>query len=576
MALSRRRFVWILARSAAAAPLAACASDDSGIDPLDPMVPEPDSGPETGDDTDADVDAGHDAGPDEPELPPVDPQPAFDFLHGVASGDPLSDRVILWTRVSPSEPLATSTAELTVDFVVATDPTMQNVVGIGRTTTSAARDFTVKVDASGLSPGTTYYYEFFDPTRPDVRSPLGRTRTLPVGSLERARFAFVSCSCYALGYFHTYADIASRNDLDAVLHLGDYIYEYGPDVYADQEVMRPHEPNHEIVTLHDYRQRYAQYRTDPDLQEAHRQHPFITIWDDHELANNTYRDGAGNHTENTEGPFSERKKAALTAYHEWMPIRTLDATDLTKIYRTFQFGDLVDLFMLETRMQRDKQDRLAAKNAARTMLGPKQTEWIEQELAASQARGTSWRVLGQTVMFGRLELPLLGLLNDDQWDGYDASRERLLNFITSEGIDNLVVLTGDIHSAWAMDIAKNPYDAAQYDRSTGAGSLAVEFVCTSVTSPALEAIGALSNVAVSAVLSANPHMKYVDLQNHGYCILDVDHTRVQCEWYITEDIKSRVGVRHSFAKAFTVDAGAAHLVESATPTPPIPGRAPLA
>ena len=585
MSLSRRRFVWILARTAALAPVAACtAGSRSGTRESDSDPATADGGSEPPSDGGNGQPQEPDAGSDEPELPPVESQPRFEFVHGVASGDPLTDRVILWTRLTPYPASAggldpNSMDELLVDFVVATDPALENVVGMGRANTSAARDFTVKLDASGLTPATTYYYQFFDPARPEVRSPLGRTRTLPEGAVERARLAMVSCSCYALGYFHTYADIAGRSDLDAVLHLGDYIYEYGPDTYQDNMVGRPHDPAHEIITLLDYRTRHAQYKTDPDLQEAHRQHPFITIWDDHETANDAWRDGAQNHTEGAEGSYADRRNAALTAYHEWMPIRDLDSTDLTKIYRTFRFGDLCDLIMLETRTKRDQQDGRQKDSPGRTLLGNEEAVWLEGELRASFNRGTAWRVIGQQVMFGQLTV-FGNTLNNDQWDGYSASRTRLLDFVENEGIDNLVILTGDIHSAWAMDVARNPYDRAAYDPDTGAGALAVEFVCTSVTSPAIESLGALGGLfegaAVNTVLNANPHMKYVDLKSHGYCLLDITPTRVQSEWHNVSDIKSMTGQTHTFARAFAVESGVAHVVESSAPSEPIAGRPELA
>jgi alkaline phosphatase D len=585
MALSRRHFVWILARTAALGPLAACSLENqsgtgSNIDPV--------TGDGGSDDGKADGGADEpaqppDTGDDEPALPPILAQPRFEFLHGVASGDPLTERVILWTRVTPYPASAggldpNSKDELSLDFVLATDPALEQVVGKGRASTSSERDFTVKLDASGLTPNTPYYYQFFDPARPDVRSPIGRTRTLPAGSVERARLAFVSCACYALGYFHTYRDIAARSDLDAVLHLGDYIYEYGPDTYQDDTVRRPHDPAHEIITLADYRTRHAQYKTDPDLQEAHRQHPFITIWDDHETANDAWRDGAENHTEGTEGSYADRRRAALTAYHEWMPIRDLDSTDLTKIYRTFRFGDLCDLIMLETRTKRDKQDLNQKGSPGRTLLGNEEAVWLEGELRASFNRGTAWRVLGQQVMFGQLHL-FGRAVNADQWDGYEASRNRLLDFVNHEGIDNLVILTGDIHSAWAMDVSNNPYDPASYDAVTGKGALAVEFVCTSITSPALETLGALGNLvegaAIQSVLNDNPHMKYVDIKSHGYCLLDITATRIQNEWHNVTDIKSESGQAHSFARAFSVESGVPHVVESTMVSEPIPGRAPL-
>ena len=262
-----------------------------------------------------------------------------------------------------------------------------------------------------------------------------------------------------------------------------------------------------------------------------------------------------------------------------MPIRDLDSTDLTKIYRTFRFGDLCDVIMLETRTKRDEPDGNQKDSPGRTLLGNEQAVWLEGELRASFNRGTAWRVLGQQVMFGHLHV-FGRSVNSDQWDGYTASRGRLLNFIRNEGIDNLVILTGDIHSAWAMDVTDDPYDRLSYDPTTGTGALAVEFVCTSLTSPALETLGALGNllegVAIQTVLNDNPHMKYVDLKNHGYCLLDITPTRVQSEWHNVSDIKSLGGHAHTFAKAFTVESGVPHVVESTTPTEPIPGRAELA
>jgi alkaline phosphatase D len=442
------------------------------------------------------------------------------------------------------------------------------VVGRGRATASAARDFTIKVDVDGLSAGTTYYYRFHDPANEALVSDVGRTRTFAAGSVDRARFAVVSCSCFALGYFNAYADIASRKDLDAVLHLGDYIYEYGPETYDNPDLGRAHVPATEIVTLSDYRMRHAQYKSDPDLQEAHRQHPFICIWDDHEIANDAYAEGAQNHTDGSEGNFSERRAAALQAYGEWLPLREPYTEEPYGIYRRFRVGDLLDLIMLETRTRRSKQDRNAVRSDERSLLGETQAAWLEAELKASQSRGATWRVLGQQVMMGQLEL-FGQVLNADQWDGYQASRARLLGHIRDEGIDNVVVLTGDIHSSWAMDVVP---DDATYDRRTGAGAVAVEFVSTSVTSPALEFLG---GVAGAVALNSNPHMKWVDLERRGYLLLDVDHTRVQGDFYHSNTISMPIAA-HRHAKSYRCDAGRAFLVEEPTPTSEKPGAPELA
>ena len=271
----------------------------------------------------------------------------YPFYHGVASGDPLSDRVILWTRVTPEQGEGT----INVTWAVALDPQMQQTVKEGSFTTDAARDYTVKVDVTGLSPETTYYYMF---TAFGRNSLTGRTKTAPTQD-DHLRFAVVSCSNYQDGYFSAYRRISERNDLDAVIHLGDYIYEYEEGDFGD---FRPIEPKNEIVSLDDYRVRYSFYRMDPDLRAAHQQHPFITVWDDHEFANNAYKDGAENHQPDTEGDWNVRKNNAWQAYFEWMPVRESgDASNPYRIYRNIKYGNLLDVMMLDTRIEaRDEQD----------------------------------------------------------------------------------------------------------------------------------------------------------------------------------------------------------------------------
>ncbi len=261
------------------------------------------------------------------------------FGHGVASGDPLSDRVILWTRIT-----TTGADPVALDFVVATDAALSQIVRSGQTTTDLGRDHTVKIDVDGLQPDTTYYYRF---ASGGVHSPIGRTKTLPLGDTGRVRLAVVTCASLAQGYFNAYRRIAERADLDLVLHLGDYIYEFGN---GEDGNVRLYEPPNEIVSLSDYRTRYAQYRRDADLQELHRQHPMVAIWDDHEFADNAYADGALNHTAATEGAWPARVAAALQAYYEWMPIRVVDPANLRKNNRSFALGNLADLLLLEERL----------------------------------------------------------------------------------------------------------------------------------------------------------------------------------------------------------------------------------
>ncbi len=314
------------------------------------------------------------------------------FRHGVASGDPLADRVILWTRVTPKSP----TGSQTVSWQIARDAKFARIVSRGELQTGAARDFTVKVDAMGLDPGTAYYYRF---ESMDARSAIGRTRTLPPAGVSRIRLGVVSCSNLPQGYFNAYSCLAKRADIDAVLHLGDYFYEYQNAQYGDgTKLGRIPAPNKEIIALQDYRERHAQYKADPDSQEIHRQHPFIVTWDDHEIANDTWAGGAQNHNpEKGEGDWWVRRSAAAQAYYEWMPIRE-DAQTLTpRVYRTFRFGDLATLFMLDTRLvgrdeQVSREDVKGLEAPRRSILGAAQEHWLESLPSRSVPTrdGTCW------------------------------------------------------------------------------------------------------------------------------------------------------------------------------------------
>ncbi len=270
----------------------------------------------------------------------------FYFTHGIASGDPLSDRVILWTRLIPGDG---EHGDVSCLWQVAKDAEFTQLVSSGSASTSAARDYTVKVDATELSPDSHYFYRFLSG---GVSSPVGRTRTLPEGDIDQFRLGVCSCSNYPQGYFNVYRHMANT-DLDLVLHLGDYIYEYAEGVYdnsvATDKLGRQVEPSNEIIAIEDYRMRYGLYRTDKDLQAVHARHPFICVWDDHELANDCWREGAENHNEG-EGDFAVRAGNARQAYHEWMPIRTTSAGDQAPIYRSFEIGNLADLIMLDTRV----------------------------------------------------------------------------------------------------------------------------------------------------------------------------------------------------------------------------------
>ncbi|MBI3262553.1 MAG: alkaline phosphatase D family protein [Acidobacteria bacterium] len=486
-------------------------------------------------------------------------QPAGEtmFRHGMASGDPLADRVILWTRIA-----ARSGAPINVSWRIARDAACRNVVSKGTVRTSAARDYTVKVDARGLRPATTYYYRF------EVgrdQSPIGRTRTLPVGNVPRVRLGVVSCSNYPYGFFNAYRCLAQRPDLDAVLHLGDYIYEYQNKRYGDGTPLgRIPDPDREIVTLGDYRARHAQYKTDPDLQEVHRQHPFIAVWDDHEIANNTWSGGAQNHNpEAGEGDWAARKAAAVQAYFEWMPIRE---TEGTRVYRNFKFGTLFDLLMLDTRLEgRDLQitnpDQIAAlADPKRRLLSVEQEAWLFRRLTESARAGSRWRVLGQQVLFAPTAPAGQRGRNMDTWNGYQASRARVFDFLQAQRIDDLVVLTGDIHSSWAFNLPPDPWKDGAYDPATGRGSIAVEFVGPAVSSPGSFMTPAAQKRA-DEIRAMCPHLRYLEGEHRGYFILDVTPQHAQADWFFVDTVSERTNTER-LARSLLVEAGSGRLSDA--------------
>ncbi|MCB0755253.1 MAG: alkaline phosphatase D family protein [Flavobacteriales bacterium] len=431
------------------------------------------------------------------------------FYHGVASGDPLSDRVIIWTRYTPD----VSSNPVTINWEVATDTGFSNVAQSGTFNTDADRDWTVKVDVTGLTDNTWYYFRF---EYNGAHSITGRTRTAPTGMVDSLRFAVVSCSDYVDGYFHGYKQITERNDVDAVIHLGDYIYENG----SEGSIGRPHEPSERITELDDYRQRYSQYRLDPDLRCVHQMYPFINVWDDHELANNAWIGGAEAHDEPADGLWEDRKGFAARAYHEWIPFREPNPSDSLQIYRSLQWGDLVDLFMADTRIiGRDEQDANAIDDPDRHILGEAQLGWLTNEMANSSAQ---WKVLGQQVMMGALEIPFIGIppASEDSWNGYRWERENFYDTVLVHNIENLVVLTGDIHTAWAMNLEQ------------GNDKVGVEFVCSSITT-----MNSPLSVPAAVITAANPHIKYAELTGHGYYILDINQERVQCDFNYVGNIE---------------------------------------
>ena len=474
------------------------------------------------------------------------------FPHGVASGDPLTDRVILWTRVAA--PAGSRTAE--VRWRVATDSTLRNQVQTGMVSTSADRDHTIKVDVGGLQPGQVYYYTF---EFAGERSPTGRTRTLPQRA-DRLRLATVSCANYPAGFFNVYGLLARRDDLDVVVHLGDYIYEFANAVYGDgRRLNRLPIPLTEAVTLSEYRQRYATYRADPDLQAAHRQHPFIAVWDDHESANNAWRGGATNHNpELGEGEWSARRAAAWRAYLEWMPVREQADTDI-RLYRAFRFGNLADLVMLDTRSFRDRQvaqdDLAALADPGRRMLGGVQEAWLYETLRASQQDGIGWRLIGQQVLFSRVAPPGRAVQSNDVWDAYQAERGRIEQFLERERLTNVAILTGDLHSSWAFDVPRDPWNG--YRPQTGAGSLAVEIVTPAISSPGLMTPDQAATI-VPALRVAVPSLKFLDGHRQGYVLVTITKQQLRAEWHHVATVAEQSSEAR-VAATLVCESGAAHL-----------------
>lgn len=453
--------------------------------------------------------------------------PAFaPFYHGVASGDALDDRVLLWTRVTPDA----SYDEIPVDWFVALDTTFDEIVTSGTYYAIEDEDWTVKVDVDGLEPGVWYYYYFHALDRNSI---IGRTKTTPVGDFDSLRIAVVSGSNYNNGYFNVYKALAERNDIDCVIHLGDYIYEYGTHEYGDHQD-RGLQPAHEILSLSDYRMRYSHYRLDPDLIYAHQQYPWYVIYDDHETANNSYVDGAENHDPNTEGDWETRKNNGLQAYFEWIPMRRIDdpSDPDNKIRHTIRFGNLATSMLLDTRLEaRDDPEDLGVNDPNKRLIGDQQFDWLKMELYNYQYTDiVQWKLITQQIMFA--PLTVFGIVaNKDQWDGYNFERQRILNWIYGMDIKNTVVLTGDIHTSWANDVP-NP-TMGDYG-SNGQGSGTVEFVTPSVTSPSTNDF--LGGLGSGALMGINPHMKWINLADRGYYILDVNQQRCQADWYFVNTI----------------------------------------
>ncbi len=483
------------------------------------------------------------------------------FYHGVASGDPLSDRVIIWTRVTPEQE-----GTVTGTWRMCNDTSLMDVVAQGEFSTDADKDYCVKVDVTGLSPGRVYYYGF---RALGANSLTGRTMTLP-SETDHLRFAVATCSNYQSGYFSAYKHIAERNDLDLVIHLGDYIYEYASTGFGgDPELpSRYHFPDVEILDLADYRARHGLYKMDPDLMRLHQQLPFICVWDDHESANNAYKDGAENHDPATEGAWADRKSASKQSYFEWMPIREQEGGI---IYRNFEFGQLADLVMLDTRLEGRVQqvtsiDDTTYYDSDRTILGTVQHEWLNGQLISSDAQ---WKLLGNQVVFAPVGLGALSAVPlafgavADMWEGYPVERDSVIRFVHQNEINNLVVVTGDVHVSFGIDILENPEDSLIYDPATGMGSDAVEIVAPSITSDSWgDFLGTSTTSLFDNVLgTSNPHIKYKELYSHGYVILDITPEKTQADYYYIENIKEQNSNQYHAISLYT-NSGENHLIST--------------
>lgn len=500
------------------------------------------------------------------------PIPGQPFQHGVASGDPLMDRVILWTRVTVAGGEAVPVA-----WAVFADEAMTQAVTGGQAMATPATDFTVKVDAAGLMPGTTYWYRF---AVGDAASPIGRSKTLPDGSPDAVRLGVATCGDYSRGLWNAYARLAEA-DVDAVLHLGDYIYE------TDRDAVRAHQPPIDVVTLAEYRARYNSYRVEPELQAVHAAHPMIWVWDDHETVDGTWRAGAdpNDHDPAIHGPIEVRQANALQAALDWLPIRSPDPTNRERIYRRFQFGDLVDLFMLDTRrIGRDEVlegnvegdfFRLEGEfvNDQRQMLGADQEQWLHDGLSNSTAR---WRMLGNQVVMAQIKI--VGAVNatgqsvyanPDQWDGYDPARQRLFDAIEAGSVNNLVVLTGDVHASLAFEVTRDPNNPAAYDPVTGNGVLAAEFVAPSISSAGDPQVptsaGDVSDTILAfggdALRAQNPHGKYFEGTRNGYLVVDVTAQRTRVEYWTVPTVTA-ITDEQNMDTAFVVTDGDPRIVQA--------------
>jgi alkaline phosphatase D len=504
------------------------------------------------------------------------------FTHSVASGEPGADTMLLWTRYVP--PAGTGIVRL--DAEVSSDHEFTKVIAGGSVQTGQYRDWTAKLTVDGLRPGTVYWYRFVAPD--GTKSPVGRTKTLPIGNVSRFGLGVFSCSNLPTGWFNAYGHAAARDDLDLWMHVGDYFYEYGPASYHEEPIAgRELQPDHEILAIADYRLRYACYRADPDLQSLHQRAPMIAFWDDHESANDSWEGGAQNHRAKTEGDWNVRRAAAMQVYREWMPVSD-------EPWKDYRIGTLATLYRTESRLlARTRQADIGAafraadpdaalkafrdgawQDPSATMLGSAQESWLAHAFR-DNGRTTAWQLVGMGTIMGRTRMPedalswlrpdasektISSFRNDiraaklgmpmwmDRWDGYPAARTRLLKAAQASDVD-LVMLSGDSHNAWA-------YSLVEDGRAAG-----VEFAGQAVTSGGMEKnCAADPNVVARGFVAANPELNWADTSRRGYMMIGITPERVTGDWLFMQTIRSRstqLAGTHRMAverrrKAFTV------------------------
>lgn len=510
---------------------------------------------------------------------PVLAQGAKGFTHCVASGEPGPTQVLLWTRYASGD-------ETPLKWELAEDADFTRVVVQGEAAASPANDCCARAWARGLKPGRWYFYRFIAPD--GEKSPVGRTKTLPVGKVDKFRIAVFSCSNYGFGWFNAYRHAAEAGDFDLVLHLGDYFYEYARGTYPDAKEGLAERllPVDEAVTLAGYRERFSTYRNDPDLQRLHQLYPVITMWDDHEVANDAWKDGAENHQPETEGPYSVRESVAEKAYREWLPVSEA-------YWAQYEIGKLATLFRLETRhVARDKPFDLgdlmkgkrgpeldaaltafrdgAWRDPSRTLMGAEQEAWLASSLKASTRAGKPWQVLAQQIIMGQTGFGkdlIADMTKDvdpamrgrilaanraqqsgipyamDMWSGYPAARERLYQSALDADA-NLLVLAGDSHNAWA------------FDHSHKNERVGVEMAGQSVTSPGFEHyLGWIKPADLARdVMTASPTLKWCDTSQRGYLALELTPKSATGEWRFLQTIRLK-GTALAGTKQMTVLAG---------------------